>query len=171
FDPKNVLPPASDAENIDALKEGAGRLTEAAGAETGPGAMAAKRLAAALVKIAEGDKDLRDRTEAAFLPPLKITLAGLEASLQAAPVTLASLPAELVRDWMLPDGRARVEVGPKGGAGDNEAMRRFARAVLAVEPDAVEGPTAILEAGDTVVRAFVEAGLWALLSIAALLSL
>src|SRR5438270_161960 len=83
--------------------------------------------------------------------------------------SLESLPPELVRDWMLPDGRARLEVRPKGEADDNEAMRRFARAVLAVEPDAVEGPTAILEAGDTVVRAFVEAGLWALLSIAVLL--
>ena len=48
-------------------------------------------------------------------------------------------------------------------------MRRFARAVLAVEPDATEGPISILEAGDLVVHAFVEAGVLALLSIAILL--
>src|SRR5207248_4947813 len=58
FDPANVLPPPTDAENVEALKEGAGRLIEAAGAETGSGAQAAKRLSAALTKIAEGDKDL-----------------------------------------------------------------------------------------------------------------
>ena len=48
-------------------------------------------------------------------------------------------------------------------------MRQFARAVLAVEPDAVEGPISILDAGQTIVRAFIEAGLWALLSISVLL--
>ena len=48
-------------------------------------------------------------------------------------------------------------------------MRQFARAVLAVEPNAVEGPISILDAGETIVRAFIEAGLWALLSIGILL--
>ena len=48
-------------------------------------------------------------------------------------------------------------------------MREFAQAVLAVEPRAIEGPISILEAGDTIVRAFVEAGIWALLSISILL--
>src|SRR5262249_960561 len=67
FDPANVMPPPTDAENVDALKEGAQRLTAAAADQTGPGAAAAKRLAAALTKIAEGKKDLRDATEIAFL--------------------------------------------------------------------------------------------------------
>ena len=84
-------------------------------------------------------------------------------------MTQASLPPELVRDWMTPDGRARVEVAPKGNANDNDEMRQFARAVLAVEPNAVEGPISILDAGDTIVRAFIEAGLWAMLSIGILL--
>ena len=43
---------------------------EAAGNQTGSGATAANRLSAALVKIAEGEKDLRYRTEMAFIPPL-----------------------------------------------------------------------------------------------------
>lgn len=169
FDPSNVLPPPTDQENVAALKEGSDRLIAAAGDQTGPGAVAAKRLAAALAKIAEGNKDLRDRTEAAFLPPLKVALGGLQALLQAQPVTKESLPPDLVRDWTMPDGRARVEVTPKGQTSDNEAMRQFARAVLAVEPNAVEGPISILHAGDTIVRAFIEAGLWALVSIAVLL--
>jgi len=41
--------------------------------------------------------------------------------------------------------------------------------VLAAEPNAVEGPISILDAGETIVRAFIEAGLWALLSIGILL--
>ena len=38
-----------------------------------------------------------------------------------------------------------------------------------VEPNAIEGPISILEAGDTVVHAFIQAGIWALLSIGILL--
>jgi uncharacterized protein len=100
---------------------------------------------------------------------LKIVLASLHDSLQAQPVTQRSLPSDLVHDWMTPDGHARVEVAAKGNANDNGEMRRFARAVLAAEPSAVEGPISILDAGDTIVRAFIEAGLWALLSIGILL--
>ena len=43
FDPKNTQPPPSDAENVDALNEGAQRLTEAAEDRGGPGADAARR--------------------------------------------------------------------------------------------------------------------------------
>ncbi len=169
FDPKNAETPPTDAENVDALKEGASRLIEAAGSQKGPGAGAAKRLAAALTAVAQGGPELRNKVEAAFIAPLKTVLASLHASLLAQPVTQGSLPPELVRDWMTPDGRARVEVAPKGNANDNEEMRQFARAVLAAELNAVEGPISILDAGDTIVRAFVEAGLWAMLSIGILL--
>jgi hypothetical protein len=82
---------------------------------------------------------------------------------------LQSLPPEFARDWITSDGRARVSIAPKEDPDDNEAMRRFARAVLTVEPDATEGPISIMEAGNLVVHAFIEAGLWALLSIALLL--
>ncbi|MGH9808003.1 MAG: MMPL family transporter, partial [Terriglobia bacterium] len=169
FDPKNALPPPTDAENVDALKEGADRLIEAAGNQNGPGATAAKRLAAALTAVANGTPALRAKADTAFIQPLKTVLGGLQASLQAEPVTRKSLPPELVRDWMTPEGRARVEAAPNGNPSDNVAMRQFARAVLTVEPNAVEGPISILDAGDTIVRAFFEAGLWALLSIAILL--
>jgi hopanoid biosynthesis associated RND transporter like protein HpnN len=167
FDPKNAEPPPSDADNIEALREGASRLIEAAGKQNGSGA--ARRLAAALTTVAQGSPELRGRVEAAFVQPLKTVLASLQASLQAGPVTQQSLPPELVRDWMTPDGRARVEVAAKGRANDNEEMRQFARSVLAVEPNAVEGPISILDAGDTIIYAFIQAGLWAMLSIGILL--
>ena len=169
FDPKNALQPPTDAENVDALKEGADRLIEAAGDQKGSGASAAKRLSAALTSVAGASPELRGKAETAFVQPLKTALGSLHASLQAQTVTQKSLPADLVRDWMASDGRARVEVAPKGNPSDNAEMRQFARAVLAVEPNATEGPISILEAGHTIVRAFVVAGLWALLSIAILL--
>jgi predicted RND superfamily exporter protein len=101
--------------------------------------------------------------------PLKIALADLRDLLQAAPVTLESLPQELVRAWTTPDKRTRVEVLPKGDPNDNDVLRRFARAVLAVEPTAIGGPISILESGDTIVRAFLEAGILALVVITVLL--
>jgi len=169
FDPKNLQEPPTDEENIEALNEGADRLNEAAGEAKTAGALASKRLAALLTKVATGSPALRVQATETFIPPLKTTLDDLHASLQPQSVTQEMLPPALVRQWVAPDGRARVEIAPKGNPGDNEAMRQFARAVLAVAPTAIEGPISILEAGNTITRAFIEAGIWALLSISILL--
>jgi uncharacterized protein len=169
FDPKNVEPPPTDTENVAALEDGAAQLAKAAGNQSGSGADAARRLSAALSALAKANQEARSRAEAAFLPPFQVALGGLESSLQPQLVTQDSLPPELRRDWMTPDGKARVAIAPKGDPNDNEAMRTFARAVLAVEPRAIDGPISVTEAGDTVVHSFIEAGLWALLSIGILL--
>jgi len=171
FDPKNAQAPPTDPENVDALNEGAERLIDAAGDQKGAGggADAARRLANALTALAKASPDARAKAAEIFITPLQADLTALQASLQAKPITQADLPEGLVHDWMTSDGRARVSVAPKGDPGDNDAMRHFASAVLAVEPSATEGPITILEAGKTVIRAFIEAGLWALLSIAILL--
>jgi hypothetical protein len=169
FDPKNVQPAPTDAENVDALNEGAQRLTEAAGDQIGVGADAARRLSSDLSSLAHASRAVRDKATDSFVWSLGQVLDSLQASLQTQPVTRESLPPDLTRDWVTSDGRARVSIAPKDDPGDNDAMRRFARAVLAVEPSATEGPISILEAGDMVVHAFVEAGVLALLSIAILL--
>jgi uncharacterized protein len=169
FDPKNALAPPTDAENVDALNEAAERLNEAAADHKGPGAAAAIRLADELTKLAHAGQPIRAKADEAFIWSLGVALGGLQTSLQAQPVTQQTLPADFAREWITPDGHARVSIAPKEDPGDNEAMRRFARAVLAVEPDATEGPISILQAGDLVVHAFVEAGVLALLSIGLLL--
>jgi predicted RND superfamily exporter protein len=91
--------------------------------------------------------------------------------MQAGPVTLADLPAELRRDWVAADGRARVEAFPSGDANDNVTLERFVAAVGQLAPEATGAPVSIQESGRTIVRAFVEAGAWALLSIVVLLAL
>ena len=50
----------------------------------------------------------------------------------------------LKQQWVAPDGRARVEVAPNGNTDDTEVFRSFARAVLAVYPNATGGPISIL---------------------------
>ena len=169
FDPKKVQSAPTDAENVDALNEGSQRLTEAASNLTGSGADAARRLSFDLSSLARAPPAARERATDSFVWSLGQVLDSLQASLETTLVTRASLPPDLTRNWATPDGRARVSIAPKDDPGDNNAMRRFARAVLAVEPSATEGPITILEAGDLVVHAFVEAGALALLSIAILL--
>jgi len=169
FDVSNFESPPTDAENVEALNDGAAQLAKAAENQQGSGADAAKRLSAALSALAKSNQEARSRAENAFLPPLRVVLGGLQASLQPQPVTQDTLPPELRRDWMTPDGRARVAIAPKADPNDNEAMRTFARAVLAAEPRAIDGAISVTEAGDTVVHSFIQAGLWALLSIGILL--
>ncbi|HTK13466.1 MAG TPA: MMPL family transporter [Xanthobacteraceae bacterium] len=162
-------PAPTDAETITALRTTADQLKSLATPADKPGATSATRLATALTKLSAAKEDVRQRAEAAFVAPLKVSLADLNTRLQAQPVARDTLPAQLVRDWITPDGRARVEVDPKGDPEDNEVTRRFADAVLAVQPNASGGPVSILESGKTIVRAFIEAGIWAILSIAVIL--
>jgi hypothetical protein len=84
-------------------------------------------------------------------------------------VTITTLPPNLIRDWVLPDGRARVEALPKGDTNDTSVLRNFATAVLRAEPSATGPAISYYESGKTVTAAFIEAGALALASIAILL--
>src|SRR5712692_1135418 len=161
--------PPTDADNVAALKAAVDALKQSAGTQTGPGASAANRLADGLAKLASGDEAMRGRAHAAMIPSLNTALDELRHYLQAQPVTLETLPPEIAREWVTQDGRYKVEILPKGDPTDNETDRQFARAVQAVVPNATGGPIAILESGRTVIRAFFEAGFWALASITILL--
>jgi len=55
----------------------------------------------------------------------------LKLLLQAQPVSLKTLPPDLVRSWQTPEGITRVESAAKGDPDDNETLRKFAAAVLA----------------------------------------
>ena len=164
---KNPAP--SDADNVAALDSVADQLDRVAGDAKDAGAEAAKRLAVDARKLAAASPAQRAAAQAAFVVPLDIDLRHLRDELQAQTVGVANLPQSLKRQWVAPDGHARAEVAPKGNTNDTAVLRNFARAVLAVYPDAVGGPISILKSGDTVVRAFIEAGAYALVSIALIL--
>ncbi len=157
INPQRTKPAPSDAENVRALNTAADGLKQAANEEKGPGASAARRLSLLLSQLAKADAAVRGRTEAALIPSLKTALDELRKGLRAEEVTPQSLPEDLRNDWVTPDGRARVEVSPKGDPNDNETLRKFATAVLAVEPTATGAPVSLQESGHTVVRAFIEA--------------
>jgi hopanoid biosynthesis associated RND transporter like protein HpnN len=169
FKPEAAQKPPADEENVASLDELVASLKEAAGKHQGQGAEAAKRLSDLLARLAKATPEVRQQVAGAFLRPLKTALADLQDLLQAHKVSLADVPHDIEELWRTADGRARIEVLPKGDPNDNETLRKFARAVLAVQPDATGGPISILESGDTIVRAFIQAGGWALISIAILL--
>jgi hopanoid biosynthesis associated RND transporter like protein HpnN len=169
LNPDSIDDPPSDAENVESLKGSAASLRKTAGDAKGPGAVASRRLADALSKLAESNEATRNKTQAIFVNPLKVVLDQLKNSLQAQPVSLKTLPPDLVTQWKTKDGLQRVEALPRGDPNDNDTLRRFAAAVLTAEPNAIGGPVSILKSGDTVVKAFIHAGITALLVIGFLL--
>ena len=169
LNPESVDEAPSDAENVEALRGSAESLRKAAGDGKGPGALASRRLADALSRLADSSEASREKTQGIFVTPLKVVLDQLKNALQAKPVSLNNLPSDLVRGWKTRDGLMRVEAEPRGDPNDNETLRKFAAAVLAAEPTAVGGPVSILKSGDTIVKAFIHAGFWALLVISLLL--
>ncbi|HKG76896.1 MAG TPA: MMPL family transporter [Beijerinckiaceae bacterium] len=160
--PPTVKPPPSDAENVEALRATAAALREVAGANAGAANDTARRLADVLDRLVAADPSRRAAAQTAVTTDLVRLLDRLKLALSAEPVTREMLPPELVRDWIAPGGRARVEVFPKGNSNDNAVIARFASAVSAVAPSATGTPIIIVESGRTVVRAFIEAGLFSL---------
>jgi uncharacterized protein len=169
LNPESVDAAPSDDENVEALKSSVDSLRKTAGDAKSRGAVASRRLADALSKLAQSDQATRDKTQAIFVAPLKIVLDQLKNSLQAQPISLQTLPPDLVGSWKTKEGLTRVEALPRGDPNDNETLRRFASAVLAAEPTAIGGPVSILKSGELVVRAFIEAGVFALVVISLLL--
>jgi len=93
----------------------------------------------------------------------------LRESLSPQPISVANLPPDLVRDWVLPDGRARVEALPKDDTNDTNVLKTSAAAVLKAEPSATGPAISYYESGRTVTKAFIEAGILALVAISILL--
>ncbi len=169
LDPRRARPAPTDAEDVAAMKRAADSFAATAGDAPGKGPDDARRLAALIRKMAEAPPSLREAARGALLPGLNTMFDLLRVSLTAQKTTIASIPPDLARNWISADGRALIAVAPSGNANDNATLKRFAKAVETIDPTATGQPIAIQESGNTVVRAFVEAGIWALLSISILL--
>jgi hopanoid biosynthesis associated RND transporter like protein HpnN len=170
LNPIMVKPPPSDTDTSQALLAASRALDDAArhapAVEVGP----ARHLASELHQIAVGSPALRARANEALVPGLNTMLNELRDTLQPQPVTFATLPRDLVRDWVTPAGIWRAEVFPKGNANDNKVLREFVKEVRKVAPEATGTPISIQESGNTIVRAFIQAGVLSFLSITVLLT-
>jgi predicted RND superfamily exporter protein len=105
--------------------------------------------------------------------PLKISLKQLATLLQPSEITRENVPKDIADSWVSKTGQALVEISPKvppgTDPGDDVMLRNFARAVKAAEPGAIGGPISILHSANVIIKSFVQAGAWAILSISALL--
>jgi hopanoid biosynthesis associated RND transporter like protein HpnN len=109
-----------------------------------------------------------DRALSRFLPA---QLAHLDSLLNPRAVTLKDVPSDIARDWVLPDGRARVQLLPKAEARDSAGLRRFDEQVLPVAPNAGGAAIIIVQTAETIIGAFRSAALTALAAIAVILFL
>src|SRR3954471_16684895 len=89
-------------------------------------------------QLANASPEVRQTADAAITSSLNYDLDRLRKSLSAQPIE--SLHADLVRDWQLPDGPARVQALAKGDANDIGVLRKFAprrelRSAIASRPE------------------------------------
>jgi uncharacterized protein len=107
-----------------------------------------------------------DQALTRFLPT---ELDQLRSALEAQPASLQTLPPELKRDWMLPDGRARIQVVPNTEARSTKGLAKFVNEVTAVAPDAGGAAVTIEATSHTIVGSFRSAAIAALIAITAIL--
>ena len=194
------LVPDDQAAKLAMLQDAAGLLQaslspDATAAAPGPAVMreavrhAAARLAAVRDKLPEGDPlaaiagDLAalgeasdpvllaaDRALTRFLP---LQLDRLRVALAAGPVSRDDVPPDVKRDWVTPDGRAKLQVLPRHAVATagNAGLHRFVAEVSAVAPDAGGAAVTIVRSADTIIGAFRAAALSAVVCIAAILLL
>jgi hypothetical protein len=157
----NQLPPPDMKEEMQSLRTFSEKITQRKSSREIPEFSASLLRLGRLLEQIKADpqwpapflKELEQR----LLGNLSESLGKLQQLFMATHVTLDDLPQDIRNRYMASDGRARVQVFPKEDLSDNEAMSRFVRSVQAVVPNATDTPVEIVEAGNTVVKACIEA--------------
>jgi hopanoid biosynthesis associated RND transporter like protein HpnN len=145
------------------------------------GADAALRKAALSLRDAledfQGSLDGRDagrafgQVQEALLGNLPPALENLRTSLGARRVGQEDLPPALLRRYVTPDGRYRVEVFPEKDVSHIDNLKEFVSAARGISPEVTGPPVVIVETGRAIVSSFKEATFLALGGIAVLLLL
>jgi predicted exporter len=172
FNPPRTAAPPTDTEVAQSLRETAASLRRTAARSPSDAANDALHLATILDNLAEPSASrLRARATETLIAPFKILLDRFRAVLHPEPITLETLPADVISDWVTKDGRARIEVFPAGDSNDNDTLQRFANAVQTIAPRATGAPIAMREAARVVVDAFIQAGAFSFLVVVGLLAI
>ena len=169
LNPGRKPPPPTDSDNVKALKEAATALKGIATGDSS-GAKTAGRLAATLDTLADAPIAKREAASVALTTDLGPLLKRLRELLHPSKITLDNLPPQLKAEWVAADGRARIELHPKGNSNDDEVLRNFANEVRTVAPHATGAPVATTASSYTILGAFVQAGVTAFVLIFIILS-
>jgi uncharacterized protein len=95
----------------------------------------------------------------------------LRTALNAEPVTLATIPPDVSRDWLLPDGRARVQVLSTPESRSSQGLKQFVDQVTAIAPNAGGSAVTIEATSETIINAFRSAAIVAIVAITIILFL
>ena len=169
INPFDLPPSADDASTRTGLGKAASALRALAASRPGVLGTAAGQLAASFDRLSAASAAQRGEIAAMLVEPLAISLDTIRASLQASEVSKETLPPEIAADWLAKNGSALVQVTPAGDNMDNAVLERFTAAVRRVAPNASGMPVSTQEAAQTVARAFVKAGVLALILVSLLL--
>ena len=158
--------PADDDTVIDSMTVLATALHD-----LGVHAPAAEHLAHAMDDALAGlvtrkDKDLMGRLNRNLVDTLQEKLMQVKEVMNASVVTVDTISDDLRHDWITTDGRALLQVFPKGNPRDHRQLTAFTTAVQKIAPNASGAPISIQESGQTVSQAFIHAGCYAVLAIA-----
>jgi hopanoid biosynthesis associated RND transporter like protein HpnN len=167
FAPQPPQPPLTAAAIRTAAGNAQAELKQAVAARPSDRLLAA--IADDLGKFAAAPDALLLAANRALTRFLPAQLDKLRTALSAQPVSLQSLPPTLARDWLLPDGRARIRVLPKEEAANSRGLAKFVTAATAVAPAAGGAAVTIEATSATIVGAFRSAALAALAAIAVIL--
>jgi hypothetical protein len=169
LNPLAVAPAPSDVEIIRSLRQTAEALRRVAAQADSSAAADARELAGALNSLSNAAPMSRTLASQALMPGLALVLDQARNSLQPQTISLASLPQELRRDWLAPDGQARLSIIPRGDSNDDQVLSQFIDGVTRVVPDVSGTPIGIRQGGRAVVGAFAEAGVLSFIAITVLL--
>ncbi len=164
LNPVSPLPPPTDADILESLQKTSSQLRS-----LGADKEAAAALAQALERVVEKQNpELLSRLDRSMVSGLKSYLETIKTLLAAEPTDVEKITEDLRRDWITKEGKAKLEVYPKGNARDHKVLESFTEAVRRVAPQATGTPISIQESGQTVSSAFLKAGILGLLAIALL---
>ena len=108
--------------------------------------------------------------QSATLDELADLLGRFQLLLLAEPVDMSVLPAEIIDQWVSADGRELLEIFPREDITDEKASRRLIEQVRQIAPNVTGVPVVYIEAGDSIVRAFRIAFVYALIAVVIVLA-
>jgi predicted RND superfamily exporter protein len=162
----------------DDLADGARKLQRSANLLAAASAAAGlASLQSAAIELSGALADYQTSSEASRLQALNRALAGGLPSLfdqlrrNVRPVTLDDMPPEFRRDWLAPDGTARIQVTPAVDVTDGDKLEAFSARVQAVAPAATGVPIMISGAATVVRQSFAQAVVITAIAIIAIIAL
>lgn len=169
INPFDLAPANDDTQTVAAITQAAAEMQRLAAADKGSVGKAAALLAGDFDRLAAATPEQRAKVEAMLVQPLGVMLDKLRFSLQPGALTRETLPPDMQAGWIARDGRALVQVVPKGDSADNAVLEKFAAAVQKIAPNATGMPISTQAAAGTISGAFIQAGILALVLVSVLL--